>query len=465
MLEQKLLFCAENKFNVLLIGDAGVGKTAMVISTFNSLNLKWKYFSAATMDPWVDFIGVPKEMIDSDGTKYLDLIRMKGLDKVEALFFDELNRSHKKIRNAVMELIQFKSINGHKFPNLKIVWAAINPEDEEETYDVERLDPAQKDRFQVILEIPYKASMPYFKNKYGNNGIIAVEWWDKLPKETKKNVSPRRLDYVLEYYEKMGDIRDVLPIGVNVTELLSRLSNNILSKELEEIFYTKDSSRAIELMQNFSVQKTIIETLKSEEQLAFFLQFVDLEYLNSVIDNNKYFQIVLKNAPENKIFTETIKTFYKNTKDENIKNQILLFAKTNLEWGMKEFLLSKDEVLLNQNIPNKINIENFNKITKDLKDDKANIRNFALENIFKGIGLDMNKDEIQKMLYSLDIYIQQSNSNTLIKYKEYFKVIDFLMNNATILWKRKTTLDFFMSLNSIRTLKENNIYINKNFLI
>lgn len=28
-----------------------------------------------------------------------------------------------------MELIQFKSINGKKFNNLKVIWAAINPDD------------------------------------------------------------------------------------------------------------------------------------------------------------------------------------------------------------------------------------------------------------------------------------------------------------------------------------------------
>ena len=43
---------------------------------------------------------------------------------------DEFSRAHKKVRNAVMELIQFKSINGRKFKNLKIVWAAINPDDD-----------------------------------------------------------------------------------------------------------------------------------------------------------------------------------------------------------------------------------------------------------------------------------------------------------------------------------------------
>jgi MoxR-like ATPase len=49
---------------------------------------------------------------------YLELVRPKAFrdDEVQALFFDEFNRSHKNKRNAVMELMQFKSINGRKFP-------------------------------------------------------------------------------------------------------------------------------------------------------------------------------------------------------------------------------------------------------------------------------------------------------------------------------------------------------------
>ena len=62
---------------------------------------------------------------DDNGNSYLDLVRPQEFqdDEVEAIFMDEFSR-HKKVRNAVMELIQFKSINGRKFKNLKIVWAA-----------------------------------------------------------------------------------------------------------------------------------------------------------------------------------------------------------------------------------------------------------------------------------------------------------------------------------------------------
>lgn len=175
----KLASFYNNRQNVLLIGKHGVGKTAMIKKVFEDAGLilgeSYLYFSASTLDPWTDLIGVPKEIIDEDGDRVLDFVRPKALSKnskIEAIFFDEYNRAPKKIRNAIMELIQFKSINGKKFPNLKVVWAAINPETEEEIYDVEKLDPAQKDRFEIPLPIPYECDSDYFAKNMAKTWVL-----------------------------------------------------------------------------------------------------------------------------------------------------------------------------------------------------------------------------------------------------------------------------------------------------
>ena len=191
--------------NVLLTGEHGVGKTSIVRQALEEngliLNESWLYFSGSTLDPWVDFIGIPKE-VEYNGKKCIEIIPPKAFfneGKIEAIFIDELNRSPSKIRNAILELCQFKSINGRKFPNLKVVWAAINPDDEENTYDVERLDPAHKDRFhanQII--VPYACDIEYFTKKYGTDiASASINWWNELPDNVKKQVSPRRLDYAL----------------------------------------------------------------------------------------------------------------------------------------------------------------------------------------------------------------------------------------------------------------------------
>lgn len=208
---------AQNNFNVLLVGGHGVGKTAMVMEVFDDLGWVWKYFSASTIDPWVDLVGVPKE---HNGV--LELVRPATLDfeNVEAIFLDEYNRAPKKVRNAVMELIQFKSINGKKFPKLKVVMAAINPDDDDEvSYDVEKLDPAQLDRFHIHLPVPNDPCPYYFKRAHGNIGTLAVKWWQEQTVEVKKLISPRRLEAGVSVWLSKGDPQYVFDADkVNVGE-------------------------------------------------------------------------------------------------------------------------------------------------------------------------------------------------------------------------------------------------------
>lgn len=243
--DKELDFWIENDLNVLFEGRHGVGKTAVVTQAFERHNLNWRYFSAATMDPWVDFVGVPEKVEDGD-EKYIDLIRPRGFHngEVEAIFMDELNRAPKKVRNAVMELIQFRSINGVKFPNLRFVWAAINPEDEDSDtkYDVDALDPAQYDRFEIQVEIPYEPDARYFRKMYGDNGTAAISWWKALNSKQQELVSPRRLEYAIKVWQANGSVRHVLKDkSLNVSKLISLLSTGPIEKKLKELNSASDS--------------------------------------------------------------------------------------------------------------------------------------------------------------------------------------------------------------------------------
>jgi hypothetical protein len=306
--EVKMDFWLRHNMNVLFIGKHGVGKTAMVKQLFDRHKLNWKYFSASTMDPWVDFIGVPKEqLIEIDGKQVpvLDLVRPKefATGEIEALFFDEFNRAPKKVRNAVMELIQFKSINGLVFPNLKVVWAAINPEDDENlTYDVEALDPAQKDRFHIMITVPYKPNEDYFLTKYPKRVVdAAIQWWDALPENEKDVVSPRRLDMALEVYTNKGDMRDVLQKTSNVSKLLKDLSNGPITEKLE--LFMKSSSNSDEVKKwlqnenNFSAALPYIK--KAEALQEFFVPLMPKERISALIsDDDNILKLFLSKIKE-----------------------------------------------------------------------------------------------------------------------------------------------------------------------
>lgn len=217
--------------NVLLIGEKGVGKSYQVKDTFDRNKLKYAYFSGATLDPWIHLLGIPKAKMMPDGKEKMEFILPENLDDdVEAIFVDEWNRTNKVVRNALLELQQFKSINGRKFPKLQMIWGAVNPpkdkdDDDGSDYDVDELDPAQLDRFHVIVELPNEPNQNYFKKKFGMyKGKVLVDWWEKQPKEALKILSPRRLDYVGECFEKGLDIKYLLPVAANVVDLIKALS-------------------------------------------------------------------------------------------------------------------------------------------------------------------------------------------------------------------------------------------------
>lgn len=213
-LDDKMDFWLKNNLNVLLTGTQGVGKSALIENTVKRNGIQnYKYFTASLMDPYLTLIGVPKEGKTDNGESFLDFIVPKEMqdDSVEFIFLDEFNRAPQAVRNAVMELIQFKSINGRRLKNLKAVWAAINPYDDNETFNVFELDPAQKDRFHVQYTIPCEPSAEYFTSKFGNHmAKTAIKWWNAVPEDIRSEISPRRLDYGLEMYQMGGDVRDVL---------------------------------------------------------------------------------------------------------------------------------------------------------------------------------------------------------------------------------------------------------------
>lgn len=324
---EKLEFWIENNFNVLFVGKHGVGKTAMVTEAFEKMNLKWKYFSASTMDPWVDFIGVPREQKDDNGA-YLELVRPKDFqdDTVEALFFDEYNRSHKKVRNAVMELIQFKSINGRPFKNLRIVWAAINPSDEEGEYDVEKLDPAQEDRFHIRVDVPFTLNKEYLVKTYGSELTQAVmSWWNELPDDIRGKISPRRVDYAMRVYSAQGDLRDVLPENCNISKLTTVIATGPTKQKLRDLMSKGDKveTKSLLAQENFYAS-AIPYILKTKNWIEYFIPLLPSEKIASLLPtDSKVLTFVLSQDGADPVCTGVLDSIVSAKQNSNISKQIL----------------------------------------------------------------------------------------------------------------------------------------------
>lgn len=213
----------DEHFNVLLIALHGVGKTVSLVDICRAKGIKYKYYSCSTLDPYTDLVGVPTPRdycpecqtyhkdspkcpdCQSSTVESLKMVRPRDVDEAELIFFDEFNRADSKTQNALFEIMQFKTINGEPLPNLKAVWAAINPPEDEQNYAVEAIDPAAMDRFDLYIEMTPKVSIEYMA-KHMPKPIAKVlkNWWDEHMNAIRAGklnahsdyLSPRRLEKI-----------------------------------------------------------------------------------------------------------------------------------------------------------------------------------------------------------------------------------------------------------------------------
>jgi hypothetical protein len=323
---EKLSFWIKNGWNVIMTGRHGVGKSAMGLAAFNNLGMKYLYFSAATMDPFIDFIGIPHFVKDGVNGEKVKLIVPEHIDveNVEAMMFDEFNRGHKKVKNAVMELIQFKSINGRKFPKLKCIIAAINPSDEDNIkYDVDEMDAAQMDRFHIQVELPYKVDEAFFTQKFGADVAKgACQWWNDLPEDVKIKVSPRRLDYALEIYLANGDMRDALPPTCNVSKLLEAIANAPLRDEVMKIVKSLDTAAGEKLLENSNKMEYVISLIHGghSKVSGFFLPLLPEERISQLISDNG---TILTTVIDKRHVCQKYADIIKSILDSNANNKLV----------------------------------------------------------------------------------------------------------------------------------------------
>jgi MoxR-like ATPase len=152
-----IMSCLLTRGHVLLEGIPGLGKTKIVHTLANVLNLKFNRIQFTPDLMPGDIIGTNVVRETEDGEKYLDF--QPGPIFCNLMLADEVNRATPKSQSALLEAMQEKSVSvgkvTYKLEEPFFVMATQNPIELEGTYP---LPEAQMDRFLFKLKIVYPTS-------------------------------------------------------------------------------------------------------------------------------------------------------------------------------------------------------------------------------------------------------------------------------------------------------------------
>ena len=140
--------------HVLLEGVPGLGKTLLVRSLGNALDLEFSRIQFTPDLMPADIIGTQMVMLDEDGQRYFEF--QPGPLFTQLLLADEINRATPKTQSALLEAMEEHRVTvgrtGHPLREPFMVLATQNPIEMEGTYP---LPEAQLDRFLLKLHADY----------------------------------------------------------------------------------------------------------------------------------------------------------------------------------------------------------------------------------------------------------------------------------------------------------------------
>jgi MoxR-like ATPase len=140
--------------HVLLEGVPGLGKTLLVKTLSDALDLQFSRIQFTPDLMPADIIGTQMVMQDEDGRRYFQF--QQGPVFTQLLLADEINRATPKTQSALLEAMEEKSVTvgrtRHALTEPFMVLATQNPIEMEGTYP---LPEAQLDRFLLKLSAAY----------------------------------------------------------------------------------------------------------------------------------------------------------------------------------------------------------------------------------------------------------------------------------------------------------------------
>ncbi|GAB6188269.1 MoxR family ATPase [Marinitoga arctica] len=289
----------------LIWGHFGVGKTDIARDIALETGRELIILVISQMEPG-DLIGLPSK--NEDKTVFLKPDWWPEKDNT-IIMIDEINRAHRSIRNAIMQLLLDRRIHNHVLPKGTWIMAAANPPDDD--YDQVDLitDPAFMSRFFHLSLNPE-----------------ANEWsqW-----ANNQNVMSEIISFIEEYPEFISNGKSVsfrldLKPSPRSWYKLSKVLNNLSKEEIKEYVYILASGivgpEAARTFINYLESKSNIPApekilLELDENLIKRIKNMNIDEKNSMILRlNKYFEnleedemVKILDNSEHKLMAKNIK--------------------------------------------------------------------------------------------------------------------------------------------------------------
>jgi hypothetical protein len=151
------LYGVEYTYPAMVIGEMGLGKTAMMKSIAKAKGVKLIMLRVAQMEPG-DLIGIPQPDAATKSTVWFKPEWWPSMTEPAIIFLDELNRAPVDVRQALFQLTEEHKLHTHVLdPKIHKIVAAVNPDNG--NYQVESLDIAQYGRFGLVIEMEFDAEL------------------------------------------------------------------------------------------------------------------------------------------------------------------------------------------------------------------------------------------------------------------------------------------------------------------
>lgn len=267
---EQIAICLPKDISVCIRGRHGIGKSEFVRKLAKILDLPIIERRLSQMSEG-DLIGLPDQH-DHETTNFLPPDWFKqAMDSPALIFLDEFDRADLPVKQAAMELILDRCIQGKKIHEDCRIYAAINGGKYGSNYHVKDLDLAVNDRFWVADVEPSVEDWLAWANKDENVILEIIDFITANPTDLELKKMPKVAHEVTPSRRSWTRLSKTLNANPHLLEKESVKS--MMFRSLCEGFVGADSaSRFVRILKdrhsNISVEDILNRFIEHEEKIS-----------------------------------------------------------------------------------------------------------------------------------------------------------------------------------------------------